>query len=444
MKKFNDLLTALKTLLSGLQTSTGFTAKQHSSIKILFILICCYHPLAAMNVVSDKDHLISIKKFGVKPGNSPAVNAVNLQKAIDWATDKGVSLYVEPSDEPYHIDGGIILKKNVSLVGVHGPTARGTAHSLKKQPVGSVFKITDKKNVFITVESATQIKGIQFWYAEQTIKDPNAIIPYPATIQTSKTSSTQGVYLSCLTFYGEYLAMDFYADGKNICESMIFEHCYGYPLSGEFIRIDYCYDIPRILHCHINPANQRFIGGGYSPAVIDAVIAKKTFAYSINHTDNAQLMDIFTFGTYGGILLGGESYGQLTNFNFDCVAVGIYKKGSSTKNRNWQIAQGSIIANAGKVVDDIHPIIITGEGHTAITNVEAFSGDNGALTNVAKSYDFLLIQGDKKLTVSLVGCRMRDYVAAEPVTIQNSKALLQAVGCIDKNENLYNIIIGTR
>ena len=49
----------------------------------------------------------------------------------------------------------------------------------------------------------------------------------------AQTSRSQGIYLSCLTFYGEYLAFDF----------------------------------------------------------------------------NAQLMDLFTFGTYGGILLDGESYG---------------------------------------------------------------------------------------------------------------------------------------
>ncbi len=102
---------------------------------------------------------------------------LNLQKAIDWASASGSSLFVEPSEEPYPVDGGIILKRNVSLVGVHGPTPRGTTHASKKQPVGSVFAITDKDNAFITVETGTQIKGIQFWYPEQTIKDPSAIIP---------------------------------------------------------------------------------------------------------------------------------------------------------------------------------------------------------------------------------------------------------------------------
>lgn len=383
---------------------------------------------------------VSIRQFGVKPENSAHENKVNLQKAIDWASAKGVALFVEPSDEPYAVDGGIILKKNVSLIGVHGPTPRGTVHPSKKQPVGSVFKITDQKNAFITVETGTQIKGIQFWYAQQTINNPSEIIDYPATIQVSKTSMTQGVYLSCLTFYGEYLAMDFNAAPKLPCELMIFEHCYGYPLSGEFIRINYCYDIPRILHCHVNPAIQRFIGGQFSREVVDAVVARKTFAYTINHTDNAQLIDLFTFGTYGGILLDSESYGQLTNFNFDCVAVGIHKKGSNQKNRNWQIAQGSIIANCGEKVENIHPIIIEGQGHTALTNVEAFSGGNAALTTVPEnqSWDYMLVRGEKKLTISAINCRMRNYVSSEPFTMENKLAVIQAVACIDKNENPYN------
>lgn len=390
-----------------------------------------------------KSQARSIQEFGVKPENSAAVNKVNLQKAIDWASTIGASLWVEPSDNPYHIDGGIILKNNVSLIGVHGPTPRGTIHQTKKQPVGSVFKITDKNNAFITVMSSTQIKGIQFWYADQTLNDPSAIIEYPATVQVSKTSMTQGVYLSCLSFYGEYVAFDFNASRNYPCELMTFEHCYGYPLSGEFIKMNYVYDVPRILHCHVNPASQRFIGGQITRKVVDAVIAKKTYAYTINNTDNAQLMDLFTFGTYGGILLGEESYGQLTNFNFDCVAVGIIKQGSNTKNRNWQITQGSIIANTGEKVENIHPIIIEGQGHTSLTNVEAFSGGNSALTPVKEemSWDYMLVRGNEKLSVSVFGARMRNYMSDSPITIENSKAILQFSACIDKKENFYNKIV---
>ncbi len=380
----------------------------------------------------------SIREFGVLPGNSATENAKNLQAAIDWASPRGAALFIEPTDEPYRVSAGIVLKKNVSLIGVHGPVGRGTRHPDKKQPVGSVFSIEDESAPFLTVESATQVRGIQFWYPRQPVSDGSKIITYPPTIQVSKTKGAQGVTLSCLTFFGEYLAMDFAASPQKICEQILFEHCYGYPLSGTFIRIDYCYDIPRILHCHVNPANRRFIDGGHSKGVIDTVMTKKTFCYEIDHTDNAQLIDVFTFGTWGGIFLGPATYGQLTNFNLDCVCVGIHKRGDSEFNRNWQISQGSIIANAGAPLADIHPLIIEGQGHTSLMNVECFSGGNSALTNVGKSYDFLLIRGNKKLTVSLFGCRMRNYVSDGPITVQNPHALIQAIGCVDKDQESFN------
>jgi hypothetical protein len=380
----------------------------------------------------------SVLEFGVSPAESAATNRLRLQAAIDWASTRGAALFLEPSDEPYPMEGGLILRQNVSLVGVHGPTGRGTRHPSKPQPVGSVFRIEDETRPFLTVEGATQVRGLQFWYPRQTLDDPAKIIRYPATIAVSRTRPAQGVTLSCLTFYGEYLAMDFNARPPQVCEQILFEHCYGYPLGGEFIRVDYCYDIPRILHCHVNPANQRFIRGGYSRAVIDAVVAAKTFTYAINHTDNAVLMDLFTFGAYGGVYLGPATYGQLTSFNLDCVTIGVHKLGDSTFNRNWQIAQGSIIANTGPQVEDVHPIVIEGQGHTSLMNVEAFSGGNGALSTLKQSQDFLVVRGDKKWTVSLWGCRMRNYAADQPLTVLNTNAVIQAAGCIDKQERPWS------
>ncbi|HIJ72853.1 MAG TPA: hypothetical protein HPP83_02020 [Candidatus Hydrogenedentes bacterium] len=383
----------------------------------------------------------SIRDFGIAPANSGAKNKRLLQEGIEWAAANGSALFISPTDEPYPVEGGLQVRRNVSLIGVHGPVGRGTTHPRKQQPVGSVFRIDDADRVFLTVEAATQVRGVQFWYPEQTLDAPEDIIKYPATIQGSRTTSPQGVTLSCLTFYGEYVAMDFTASADNICELILFEHCYGYPLSGRFICLDYCYDIPRILHCHVNPANRRFIDGQYSPSVVDHVVAQKTFSYWVDHTDNAQFMDLFTFGAYGGAYLGADTYGQLTNFNFDCVTVGIHKQGSGSLNRNWQIAQGSIIANTGDRLEDIHPIIVEGQGHTAVSNVEAFSGKNPALTAFGKSQDFLIIRGDQRVTVSLSNCRMRDYAASDPISNLNPNAVIQANGCIDAREAPFSRVI---
>lgn len=386
--------------------------------------------------------MVSIQEYGVLPSNSPQLNKMRLQKAIDDASPKGLALYVEPCEEGYKIDGGLILKKNVSLVGAHGPTGRGTSNKRSNGPTGSVFVITDEKNPFITVESATRIEGIQFYYPEQTTTDPAKIIKYPATIEVSKKTISQGVTLRDLTFYGEYFAMNFEANPKHVCEQLLFENCYGYSLGGKFISIDYCYDIPRIVNCHINPDNMRLFGHRFNSKIVGEVLKNKTFAYTINHTDNAQMIGDFTFGTYGGAYLGAYTYGQLTNFNFDCVTVGIYKDGNNDFNRNWQISQGAIIANAGKELEDIHPFVITGSGHTAITNVDAFSGENNAVPNLGKSNDFMLIQGDGHPTVSIVGCRMRNYEMSSPVIIKNPRAKVQMVSCVNKDENFVNETMG--
>jgi predicted methyltransferase len=101
------------------------------------------------------------------------------------------------------------------------------------------------------------------------------------------------------------------------------------------------------------------------------------------------------------------------------------------------IAQGSIIANVGDSVDDIHPFIVQGEGHTAISNVEAFSGPNSAVTALGKSADFLLVRGQGSPTITMSGCRMRNYERSSPLTIENTNAKVIARMCIDKDEQLF-------
>jgi len=378
---------------------------------------------------------LSVQAVGVLPGNTPQTNRDNLQAAIDRMSPLGGVLYVEPVEGGYPMQGGLVLRRNVTLLGAHGPTGRGTALPDRSGPTGSLFVITDREHPFLTVESASQVRGIQFYYPEQTWNDADRIVAYPPTIQLATEQNVQGVTLSCLTFYGEYFAMDFRAVAPHICEQILFEHCYGYPLSGQFIAIDRCYDVPRILHCHVNPANMREFKRTFTRPVIDAVVHRKTFTYWIDHTDNAQLMDLFTFGNYGGIYLGNETYGQLTNFNFDCVGVGIYKTGSQWKNRNWQIAQGSIIANVGERLEDVHPILIEGKGHTSLANVECFSGDNPALTNLGASWDYITVNGEASVT--LTGCRMQGYKADSPIHVSPT-AKLHAIGCMDRDNNLLS------
>ncbi len=401
--------------------------KKQFLLSIFFVLV---------SITGQAQGWLSVQAVGVLPTNSAEVNRQHLQAAIDKMSPLGGVLFVEPVEGGYPMEGGLVLKRNVTLLGGQGPTGRGTALPDRSGPTGSLFVITDREHAFLTVESATQVRGIQFYYPEQTYQDGSRIIPYPPTIRAAQDQRVLGVTLSCLSFYGEYIAMDFRAQAPQYVEQILFEHCYGYPLSGQFIAINRCTDVPRILHCHVNPANMREFGRSFHSSVIDAVVRKKAYTYWIDYTDNAVLMDIFTFGNYGGIYLGKESYGQLTNFNFDCVTIGIYKTGSNWKNRNWQIAQGSIIANVGERIEDIHPILIEGIGHTSLSNVECFSGDNGALTTLGASWDYMTVHGGS--TVFLSGCRMQGYKANTPINVSGG-AKIRAVGCFDKDNNLLEL-----
>lgn len=382
---------------------------------------------------------VNLRDYNVLPANAGEVNRANLQRAIDEASSMGGVLFLEPAAEGYDIASGVILKQNVSLIGGSPVSPRGSKHPDREAPVGSLIKITDDAHPFLAVQSGTAISNIQFWYPDQSFDDPVSIITYPPTITLANDQRVEGVTLSSLTFYGEYETMNFRATREQHCELLLIRDCYGYPLSGKFIAIDYCYDIPRILDCHVNPAIMRRFGRTYGKAMVDAVIRNGTYAYVIDHTDNAQLMDVFCFGTYGGILLGEESYGQLTNFNFDCVTLGIHKKGANTFNRNWMVAQGSIIANTGGHVTDIHPILVEGSGHLSISNVEAFSGHNPALTTVGKSYDYMTVRNAKNLTVAISGARMANYTADHPLTIESLEGVTIVVSTsFDKHNQLVS------
>ena len=150
--------------------------------KLLCALIASVLSISAF--AENLHRMKSIQEYGVLPENTPQQNRENLQKAIDEASLTGAALYVEPVKLVYPVESGIILRKNVSLIGVHGPVGRGTQTPNMREPAGSVFRITDTKAPFITVESATQIRGIQFYYPDQPIDAPETVSYTHLTLPT--------------------------------------------------------------------------------------------------------------------------------------------------------------------------------------------------------------------------------------------------------------------
>ena len=73
--------------------------------------------------------------------------------------------------------------------------------------------------------------------------------------------------------------------------------------------------------------------------------------------------------------------------------------------------------------------------------MRGFSGLAGRIFTAISRENVNIIaiaQGSSELTISIVGSRMRGYASDEPITIENPKALVQAVACVDKNEHAFN------
>jgi len=360
---------------------------------------------------------ISVQQYGVLPTNTAAQNKTALQKAIDAAARKGANLYVTPCESGYKCDGGIILRGGVTLGGAKG----------------SIFVITDTQNPFISMESSSCIQGIQFSYPDQTCTDASKIKEYKPTLTLASGADVEGITARDLDFYGEYAAMDFRPSGGKKCGQLLIEDCFGYSLGGCFVAIGTCIDTPRILHCGMDSDYM-----GFTASVIDAVVAKAKWGFSLENTLGAILMDINVSGDHGGLWLGPQTSGQITSFSMDCVTIGIGRDGDSNDKRDWEISQGSINANVGAKSADIHPFLIQGMGHTSIAAVNACSDKSDVLDSFGKSFDYIDIEGDKELTVVMINCSMKHYEAAFPITINNGNAKVRALSCVDDSGNFFD------
>jgi hypothetical protein len=133
LKKQYEVLTILITPF----TMKKLEIKTYQTIILIFTLSFAFQNVNAMQ--DTYTFPVSIQKFGVLPGNKAELNRDNLQKAIDWASSRGSALYVEPVSDPYE-----------------------------------TASCTDLP--FITVETGSQIRRIQFRYPYQTIKESSKII----------------------------------------------------------------------------------------------------------------------------------------------------------------------------------------------------------------------------------------------------------------------------
>jgi len=169
----------LRSLFCALTLPTAaVTMKTRRSIVAGLAGLVCLHALAQGIPTAEPatPGRFSILDFGAKPDgvtdNTPAI-----QKAIDAASVAGG--VVEVPVGRWLCRGHLVLKMGVHLAGLN------QAPQSWEPASGSILLITEGRDreeaaAFIEMRSSTSVKGLTFYYPEQTVTD---IRPYPWTIQ---------------------------------------------------------------------------------------------------------------------------------------------------------------------------------------------------------------------------------------------------------------------
>ncbi|MFL5729955.1 MAG: discoidin domain-containing protein, partial [Cytophagaceae bacterium] len=183
----------------------------------------------------------------------------SLDNAVGDANHGGGVLYLP--EGKYKISSPILIPKGITIRGDWQKPVKG-------QPlVGTILMAyNDKGNAsgtpFITMQPGAAVIDLAFWYPDQ---DPNAITPYPPTIQFGQPNYFGNEFCNVknVTLVNSYSGIYFYTGGGT-CPTI--NNVYGTPLK-QGIEIDRIVDIGRTEHIDFSPAYWAGSGLAGSPSL---------------------------------------------------------------------------------------------------------------------------------------------------------------------------------
>lgn len=362
---------------------------------------------------------IDASRHGVSASNSAAENKAALQALIDTLTagNGGTILLTEPIE----ITSGILLKVGVKLKGNNDSAFKGSTpvgggiRTSGATPSGAVMMIRDSVNSAVSMYSNTSVEGICFYYPDQdyATTNPATIVAYPPTIQS--VDGAQSMSVRRCTFIGETMAMYFIGTGLGDLE---IDLCYGYSLSGRFICINNCFDIPRITRCHVNPGvginfTPPVNGGGlpFSLQIVDYVATNPGVgAYWITNTDEFMISQCFVFGVETGLIIG-SSYGTAVQCQFDMVHTGVNVIIEAPQSFVNLIGVNVLLGSGDKTTRSAFKVNANAAGAVIMTNCGASNGTNAVVPSSADldSNAFLRVTGTSATRIHMTAPRLANY-----------------------------------
>jgi hypothetical protein len=386
--------------------------------------------------------LILAHQNGINRTNTGAANKAILQALIDANTVVGATIYFT---EPVPMGGGITLKPNIHLAGNNTNAYKGSVpfggapNSLTAIPSGAAFLVTDTVNVFITVKSNISIDGIIFDYPAQAYAatNPANIVTYPVTIQKAAGEQVCSCSFTRLSFVGCTWVFDFYSTStaELWIQDLTFDQIYAYPLSGIFIKMIFCVDIPRFTRIMITPgAGTNYRGNVTSNnqpvtgEIIDNVLFNGSPTFDLERCDEFMMSQCFCFGIRTAFRFL-TSYGTLANCNADMVETGVWFSAGSQEYKYLSLLSFSC-ALGGGILANRNVIVFAGDGGKVFaTNLQGVIGSNpvvpSAMTAGANAMIKIIGTGQQKITLlGARSCSANAGVWTKFIDNQNASAII--------------------
>lgn len=315
-----------------------------------------------------------------------------IQKALNLAQYVGGSVVIKPTIEGYLINGNLTVPKFVSIIGDIGRAAVNTPYDVvtNVDNTGPTFLITNITNPAISmVGGGSAIRGIRFYYPNQT--DTNPPIVYPSTIFLN--TGAGDVTIENCVFVNAYIGIDAYRNHQRLNV----RNCVMWCMKTN-IQIDLSSDVDRIENVQIWPLWSKDISTGKSMEYIQ----NNGIGIKIARADNIILRGLFVIEQSIGLFLtssvNGTAYGVLTDSSFESNTINIKIDALNAQN-SFSITNCKFsIANDLPLITSGYGIVTnsTTNGNLMISN-SAFWG--GGTNNINQ----ILVQSDT-IAVNISNC----------------------------------------
>jgi hypothetical protein len=275
-------------------------------------------------------------------GDGSTNDTAAIQAALN-ASSRGDVVWLPATANGYSISTQVIVPSGVILQGGRQEmnlsrfADNGSLNSASV-PGGTFLKITSTVTSPVVLRSNAAIKGITFWYPNQTwavSRATESFVAYPTAIQLGDAIDP-GPYHPAIhhcQFLGATRCITQYATDGTSLKGVDIAGCTGV-LLGDFLRVARATEVLHVRNCHFTPnAVTAFVGDsdvGGNVAAFRTASALTSRVFHLGNVDDIEVVDVFAFGAtnfvrWSDVFYAGDTGEGLSGTFTNCACDGCYQ-----------------------------------------------------------------------------------------------------------------------